>query len=393
VLREERTSLPLAVCSLQPSNRKKRRNDQEKIEKMKKQFVKLMSLVLMVLVLGSCKGDGKGGGKSIFTPVSSGRPYEMLVVIDKAMWERPAGRALFNVLDTDVPGLPQPERSFRISNVGPEHFDRGFRIFRNIIDVDIQPIYTQPKLKYSRDSYSSPQMIMTIQAPDEQSFEEFVTNNRQVILDFFTKAEMNRQINLLKKKHSEVVSDKVGSMFGCDVWVPVDMERYKEGKDFLWASNDRNTSDVSMNFVIYSYPYTDKDTFTKDYFVHKRDSVMKINIPGSREGQYIQTDADYVNVKNIAVKGDYGFEARGLWYMENDMMGGPFVSHARVDRPNGRVVVVEGFIFAPEKNKRDLMRQMEAALYTLNLPQEQQIDEIVIGADLEETAPASAPAK
>ena len=107
---------------------------------MKKQFVKLMSLVLMVLVLGSCKGDGKGGGKSIFTPVSSGRPYEMLVVIDKAMWERPAGRALFNVLDTDVPGLPQPERSFRISNVGPEHFDRGFRIFRNIIDVDIQPI-------------------------------------------------------------------------------------------------------------------------------------------------------------------------------------------------------------------------------------------------------------
>ena len=360
---------------------------------MKKQFIKLMSLVLMVLVLGSCKGDGKGGGKSIFTPVSSGRPYEMLVVIDKAMWERPAGRALFNVLDTDVPGLPQPERSFRISNVGPEHFDRGFRIFRNIIDVDIQPIYTQPKLKYSRDSYSSPQMIMTIQAPDEQSFEEFVTKNRQTILDFFTKSEMNRQINLLKKKHSEVVSDKVASMFGCDVWVPVDMERYKEGKDFLWASNDRNSSDVSMNFVIYSYPYTDKDTFTKDYFVHKRDSVMKLNIPGSREGQYIQTDADYVNVKNIAVKGEYAFEARGLWYMENDMMGGPFVSHARVDRPNGRVVVVEGFIFAPEKNKRDLMRQMEAVLYTLNLPQEQQIDEIVIGAGLEETTPASAPVK
>ena len=360
---------------------------------MKKQFIKLMSLVLMVLVLGSCKGDGKGGGKSIFTPVSSGRPYEMLVVIDKAMWERPAGRALFNVLDTDVPGLPQPERSFRISNVGPEHFDRGFRIFRNIIDVDIQPIYTQPKLKYSRDSYSSPQMIMTIQAPDEQSFEEFVTKNRQTILDFFTKSEMNRQINLLKKKHSEVVSDKVASMFGCDVWVPVDMERYKEGKDFLWASNDRNSSDVSMNFVIYSSPYTDKDTFTKDYCVHKRDSVMKLNIPGSREGQYIQTDADYVNVKNIAVKGEYAFEARGLWYMENDMMGGPFVSHARVDRPNGRVVVVEGFIFAPEKNKRDLMRQMEAALYTLNLPQEQQIDEIVIGAGLEETTPASAPVK
>lgn len=344
---------------------------------MKKLFVNCLSMALGMLVLFSCKDNG---GKSVFSPVSSGRPYEMLVVIDKALWERPAGRALFNVLDTDVPGLPQPERSFRISNIGPENFVRGMRIFRNIIDVDIQPIYTQPKLKYSRNSYASPQMIMTIQAPDEASFEEFVTKNRKVILDFFTKAEMNRQISLLKKEHSNVVSTKVGSMFGCDVWVPADIDRYKVGKDFLWASSDKPSSDVSINFVIYSYPYTDKNTFTKDFFINKRDSVMKINIPGSLEGQYMATDADYVDVEEIVVKGEYAFEARGLWYMENDMMGGPFVSHARVDRPNGRVVVVEAFVYAPEKKKRDLMRQMEAALYTLNLPQEQQIDEIVIGA-------------
>ena len=348
----------------------------------------LLSMALMALVLFSCGGNEKKGGKSLFTPVSSGRPYEMLVVIDKGMWERPAGRALFDVLDSDVPGLPQPERSFRISQIIPSKFDRGFRIFRNIIDVDIQPIYTQPKLKYSRDSYASPQMIMTIQAPDEQSFEEFVAKNRQVIVDFFTKAEMNRQINLLKEKYSPVVAAKVGSIFGCDVRIPAELERYKEGKDFLWASSDNNSTNTSLNFVIYSYPYTDKNTFTKDYFVHKRDSVMKINIPGAREGQYIQTDADYVDVKDFAVKGEYAFEARGLWYMENDMMGGPFVSHARVDRPNGRVVVVEGFVYAPEKKKRDLMRKLEAALYTLNLPQEQELEEIVIKAsDLEEVIP------
>ena len=235
---------------------------------------------------------------------------------------------------------------------------------------------------------------MTIQAPDEQSFEEFVAKNRQVIVDFFTKAEMNRQINLLKEKYSPVVAAKVGSIFGCDVRIPAELERYKEGKDFLWASSDNNSTNTSLNFVIYSYPYTDKNTFTKDYFVHKRDSVMKINIPGAREGQYIQTDADYVDVKDFAVKGEYAFEARGLWYMENDMMGGPFVSHARVDRPNGRVVVVEGFVFAPEKKKRDLMRKLEAALYTLNLPQEQELEEIVIKAsDLEEVIPDTAAVK
>ena len=112
---------------------------------------------------------------------------------------------------------------------------------------------------------------------------------------------------------------------------------------------------------------------------------MKINLPGASEGMYMTTaDSIFVNVKNINVKGEYAFEARGLWEMENDMMGGPFVSHARVDRPNGRVVVVEAFIYSPKGLKRDLMRRMEAALYTLSLPQEQQIDEIVISPEITE---------
>lgn len=346
---------------------------------MKKLVVFLSMALCLLLAMPSCEGDGK----SIFSPTSSGRPYEVLVVMDKNLWEEPAGRALYDVLDRNVPGLPQAERSFRISQIPPNKLARSFKIFRNIIMADIQPIYTQPKLKYLRNTYAVPQMILTIQAPDEQSFAQFVEKNGQVIIDFFTKAEMNRQINLLKKDHSPIVSTKVGSIFGCEVFVPDELQKYKVGQDFLWASTDRANAD--MNFVMYSYPYTDKNTFTKEYFIHKRDSVMKINLPGASEGMYMTTaDSIFVNVKNINVKGEYAFEARGLWEMENDMMGGPFVSHARVDRPNGRVVVVEAFIYSPKGLKRDLIRRMEAALYTLSLPQEQQIDEIVISPEITE---------
>lgn len=337
-----------------------------------RQITNYLSMVLVVLVLASCKN----GQNNLFTPVSSGRPYEMLVVIDNAMWERPAGRAIFDVLDTDVPGLPQPERSFRISNIAPSHFDRVMKIFRNIIMVDIQSTYTQPKLKYTRDVYAAPQMIMTIQAPNEEELADYVTKNRQVIIDFFVKAEMNRQIALVKKKHSDLVSTKVSSMFDCEIYVPTDLTFYKTGENFFWASSNRATSD--MNFVIYTYPYTDNNTFTKEYFVHKRDSVMKANIPGEREEMYMATDTLLTDVKNIAVRGEYAQEARGLWEMENDIMGGPFVSHSRVDRANARVVVVEAFIYSPDKLKRNLMRQMEACLYTLRLPNETMMDEIVV---------------
>lgn len=316
----------------------------------------------------------------MITPVASGRPYEILVVADDKCWMSPDS-ALFHVLDTDVPGLPQSERSFRISRVRPDYFERGMRLFRNIIIVDIQDIYTQTKFKYSRDVYSSPQMIMSIQSPNQKDFAEYVSKHGQVIVDFFTRAEMNREVSQLKTKHSEVISAKVGSQFDCDVWLPVELNSYKTGEQFFWASTQLN----DMNFVMYSYPYTDKQTFTKAYFIHKRDSVMQINLPGSEEGMYMQTaDSSFVSVRNIAVKGDYAFEARGLWEMKNDAMGGPFVAHARVDRANGRVIVVEGFVYNPGKLKRDQIRKLNAALYTLKLPSEKEAPEITVDQSITE---------
>ena len=313
--------------------------------------------------------------KALMMPNASGMPYEMLVVMDDAQWERPIGRAVFNVLDSDVPGLPQSERSFRITRVNPSGMNSNmFRIIRNIIKVDIQNIYTQPKFKFARNVYSYPQMIMTLQAPDEESLAKYVEDNAQSIIDFFTKAEMNREIENLREKHNPEVSRLAKEILGVDVWVPWEVNKFKRGKDFLWASTNVGKKDMSI--VLYSYPYTDKNTFTLEYFLNKRDSVMKVNIPGGPEGSYMTTQRDYVYVKDATVHGKYAQVARGLWRVQGDRMGGPFVSHSRVDEANGRVVVAEAFVYAPESLKRDLMRRMEAALYTLQLPLQEQVNNI-----------------
>ena len=313
--------------------------------------------------------------KTLLMPNASGLPYEMLVVMDEEQWERPLGRAVFNVLDTDVPGLPQSERSFRISRVDPSGFNSNmFRIMRNVIKVDIQNIYTQPKLKFARNVYAYPQMVMTLQAPDEASLAQYVEENAQSIIDFFTKSEMNREIENLREKHNPDVSLMAKEIFGVDVWVPWELNKFKKGKDFFWAST--NVGKKDMNIVLYSYPYTDKNTFTLEYFLNKRDSVMKANIPGGPEGSYMTTQHDYVYVQDATVHGKYAQVARGLWRVQGDRMGGPFVSHSRVDELNGRIIVAEAFVYAPESLKRDLMRRMEAALYTLQLPEEKEVNNL-----------------
>lgn len=321
-------------------------------------------MLVALVVFSSC--GGKKSGKGLLTPTSSGRAYEVLVVIDQQMWERPAGRALYNVLDSDVPGLPQSERSFRIMYTDPTHYDATLKLIRNIIVADVRDIYTQPKMKYSKDVYASPQAILTIQAPDEESFAEHVTKHRQAIIDFFTRAEMNRQITVLETKHNNFVYNEVKKMFGCEVWVPGELVSHKVGENFLWAGTNAATGD--QNFVIYSFPYRDKNTFTKEYFMEKRDSVMKVNIPGAREGMYMATDTLLTDVRPISVQDAYALEARGLWRIKGDFMGGPFVSHMRLDEKNQRIIVSEIFIYSPDKLKRNLVRQMEASLYTLRLP-------------------------
>lgn len=338
---------------------------------MKKNFFYLL-LVFVTVLVSACSGKSgnqTGGGKSILMPPASGRPYELLVVINQDMWERPAGRALYNVLDKDVPGLPQSERSFRIMFTDPSNFDSTLKLVRNIIIVQVdEKRFTQPKMSAAKDVYAAPQAILTIQAPTEASLGGFITENTNKIIDYFTTQEMNRQMQVLETNHSEFISNKVKEMFDCDVWVSGELSSFKKGEDFYWFGT--NTATRDRNFVIYSYPYTAYDTFTKEYFTHKRDSVMRVNIPGAREGMYMETDTLMTKVKGLNVQGQYALEARGLWRVKADMMGGPFVSHARVDTVNNRVVVAEVFVYSPDTRKRDLIRQMEASLYTLRLPGE-----------------------
>lgn len=330
---------------------------------------KLLILVTTVL-LAACSSDSP----TLFKPASVGLPYEVLVICEKDFWEAPAGRALFDVLDTDVPALPQSERSFRISQSAPAGFTRLLKNFRNVIVVDIDKnLYTQTKFKFTRDEYATPQVIMKIQSPNANDFQDYVTRHAQTIIDFFNSTEANTELKRVRKEYNKEFLDSIKSKFQCELLIPMSITGIKSGKDFLWASDISNNNSSIMNFVVYSYPYKGAQDFTLDNFLHVRDSVMKKNIPGGREGQYMSTEHEFVSMKETEFRERYMQEVRGLWSMKNDMMGGPFVSHSVVDEVNNRVIVVEAFIFAPSRKKGDLMRKLEASLFSLRLPADRAI--------------------
>ena len=51
--------------------------------------------------------------------------------------------------------------------------------------------------------------------------------------------------------------------------------------------------------------------------------------------------------------------------MENDFMGGPFISYALVNETTGKLLVIDSFIFAPGKKKRNSMQQIDLMVKSL----------------------------
>lgn len=331
----------------------------------------IIFLSVLTLMLASCSGEKHPNGRrprkaSILTPSSSGNSYEVMVVCDDSIYEGYAGKALQTILDKSVLGLPQPEPQFHKSHIKESVFNRTTHLFRNIIMLKVGREFTHAKIKLERDVYSTPQIIITLQAPNQRELSMFITENTKTIEQLISSEEINRMANNLYYEHNIKFNKQVNEMFGCNLYIPIDIKKMKIGKDFIWASDDgQNTI---QNICIYSLPYVSEKMFMLKPYIALRNKVMKENIPGDKPDQYMSTNADYVWVKGINVRNNYTMEARGLWEMTNVAMGGPFVSHSCVDTINNRVIVVEGFVYAPNKMKRTMLRRLEAALYTLELP-------------------------
>lgn len=329
---------------------------------MKTSLFNCLLVVLLVSFTG-CSNKGKG----VLTPTSSALPYELLIVMDANVQNSKAGNELIKVLTSDVPGLPQSESAFKLMKTEHYSFDGILKPIRNIVIVNIdKQYYTKASILIDKDVYSYPQNILTINSPDIDSAAVLIQESASYIVKYFTDAEMMRQIAILDKNFSDLAMAKIKEKFNCEVKLPADLSLTKDGQDFYMLGS--NAADVDRYFIMYSLPYTDKNSFTREYFLHKRDSVLAINVPGEKENMYMTTDWDFTEVKDINLQGTYALEARGLWKIENDFMGGPFVSHMRLDEVNNRLIFSEVFVYAPSKLKRNLMRSIEASLYTVKLP-------------------------
>ena len=94
-----------------------------------------------------------------------------------------------------------------------------------------------------------------------------------------------------------------------------------------------------------------------------RDYIGSLYIHGTEQHSKMITEQAYSPYFfNTKLDGRITYETKGTWEMKNDFMSGPFINYCIIDYKNRRILVLEGFCYAPSKKKRDLMFELESII-------------------------------
>ena len=277
-------------------------------------------------------------------PSCTGKAGDLLVVADSSIYNYQTGAAVQQIFSTEQVGLPQREAIFNLIQVPHRSFARIFHTTRNIIMIKIDP-EDKIKLSVRKNVWAESQLVVTITAPSDEIAAKTVTNNAQVLLDYFNDKEVERlhaQYKLnANSKHAQYLNEKFGLSLSLDELYVV----ANEAEDFIWLRKEKNVGGhpVSQGIMVYTYPYVSDSTFEVSSLVKKRDFYTRKYVSGGNKNSFMLSYHEYTpDQKEINFNGIYVNEIRGLWHMQGDFMGGPFVNYTLVDEQNNRVICIDG---------------------------------------------------
>ena len=328
---------------------------------MKRFLTYLTTAVIAVLAIASCSEEKR---KKALLPNISGKAGEVIVVIDKGLWEGTVGTALRDTLTADCPFLPQREPLYNLVDVAPSGFNNMFQIHRNIIIVNISSSVVEPGVVIKRDIWAAPQCVIYINAANTEEATALIRENGGKIVTTLEQAERDRVIANSKKFEERALTPALNEVIGGSPHFPSGYQLKKKTSDFVWITYSPQGTQQSV--LAFKYPVEpEEDMMSKSSLIDNINEMLKNNVPGMFENTYMTIASGITpSVKYLNYKGHAFAEVRGLWDVHNDYMGGPFVAHAFYSPDGKDMIVLLAFVYAPKYDKRQYLRQVESVIYS-----------------------------
>lgn len=317
-------------------------------------------------------------------PAHTGSPGEILVIASDSAWNNGVKDIFFDQFSYYSPMLPQPEAAFNIGHYTPSQFSMIIERHRNIAIVNVDPKRQdgQGYVKVLKDKWAKNQLVIEIEAGSIEEINSLLKKNAPGLISLINKKENERLKARFLVYGSEPMMQLIQRKFDFNLVIPEGFKMAKDSGGFFWLQREKSKTSggnayfVVQNLVIYYSPHESDSSFTDANLLKWRDHFVS-NISSKAENSHMQTvysfdDMDLYPVgEDIEIDGQYGRLIRGLWNMENDFMGGPFISLSTYDENNKQILTIGGQVFAPKFDKREYLREMEAILFSLRFPNNQ----------------------
>lgn len=334
--------------------------------------ISLISAILISIIsLSSCVNEEQQ--KEIRKARSVGGTSEILLITQNdEQWNGQIGQAVRDFFEQEQYGLPQPEKNFKVAHLNIDALNDMFEKHRNLIIAKIDKDIKNPLVETQKNWKSDPQFVIRITASSPESWVRAFETQKDGLKLMFDENERTRFAEFFRPMTDTKIVNQLKKKFGISMNIPEGYGIAANKDNFMWLLQRQDDKDLSI--LIYETPYNDTSNLNPKNIIKVRDSLVMKYIPGPLDGSYMTSDKEFITpiFKTLPeFPAGYAVETRGLWNVVGDFMAGPFVSYSIVNPESNKIVTAEGWIYYPNKEKRDLLRQLESILYSLKFVEKQ----------------------
>jgi len=354
--------------------------------------LKNITLLLLPILcfFASCTADQRKGLESKSS--AYGNVNSVVVVADELTAGSMAGDTLIYYLEGAYPILPQPEPLFNVRIYSPLQVTsrserkelRAYVILANMSAEDSAAAAMMERdlgkeniraaletkgygTKIVKNRWAKGQVLIYVFGKDEAALLENVQKSFPGILKRLDEHYSNQVMaTAYFKGENESLQEEIFDTLGVKIKLPKDYAKaaFDSELNTFWVRYD--VKDYIYNILIHKIPYKNKEQFTRENLIAMRDNIGQLVATDAEDSRMIANIKDLpLYVEGATINGNFALEAKGIWEIKNDFMGGPFVSYL-IHNPNtDELVLVDGFLFGPGKKKRDAIQTLENILQTV----------------------------
>ncbi|NET35891.1 MAG: DUF4837 family protein [Cyanothece sp. SIO1E1] len=350
---------------------------------------KIISFLSLSLLFTACSEDMQRSLAPV--PNAFGKLNEIIIIADDRIWEGPVGDTLRYYYSAAYPILPQPEPIFDLRQFTPAELEkdpirkefRNYMLLSNLNEDDSpttqlmkadlkqerldkaknDPNYTST---VARDKWAKNQLLVYQFAFSDDDLIENIKKNFPAVAKRVHEADKAKiEATIYFGGENPAIQAEVADKMGTRIRVPSDYNLAISNDDLIWMR--REIDNINSNLLIRKIGYTDQSQLSKQGIKAIRDSLGRAYVSSTLPDTYMRiNDIDLPMFTSvITLNNKYTLEARGIWEMVNDFMGGAFISYLIHNPEKEELLFVDGFVYAPGKEKRNFMQQLEFIMSTV----------------------------